>query len=50
MKPARKLDLAAGFYLSAKHLKSQSLKKQHPDWSDQEIESKVREMFLYASS
>jgi len=29
-------------------LKAAALRAQHPDWSAQEVEKKVREIFLYA--
>ena len=50
MSPARKLELAADFHFAARHLKSQSLKALHPDWSNERVRRKVREMFLYAAS
>jgi hypothetical protein len=50
MAPARKLELAAEFYFAARHLKSQAVKLQHPDWTDEQVQRKVREMFLYAAS
>ena len=50
MSPARKLELAAAFYFAAKHLKRQGLKLQHPDWTEERVEQKVREFFLYAGS
>jgi hypothetical protein len=50
MSPARKLELAAEFYLAARELKRQSLKAQHPDWTDERVQQEVRELFLYAAS
>jgi hypothetical protein len=50
MPPSMKLQLAANFQLAARQLKKQSLKMQHPDWTDEQIQHKVRELFLYAAS
>ena len=49
MSPAQKLSLAAMFYLASRRLKASGLMAQHPEWSEQEIQNKVREMFLYAA-
>ena len=50
MSPAQKLELAADFYFAAKHLKRQSLRTQHPEWTSEQVHRKVRELFLYAAS
>jgi len=50
MPPSKKLELAANFHLAARQLKQQSLKMQHPEWTDDQIHRKVRELFLYAAS
>lgn len=50
MSPGQKLELAAQFHVAARLLKAQSLKQQHPDWSEQRVQQKVRELFLYAAS
>jgi hypothetical protein len=50
MSPARKLELAAWFNDSARRLKAQALRAQHPDWPDDRIARRVRELFLYASN
>jgi len=50
MSPARKLALAADFYYAARRLKARGLRMQHPDWSDSRIETRVREIFLYATN
>ena len=49
MPPAQKLDLAARFYFGARHLKDRALRMQHPEWSEAEVERRVRELFLYAA-
>ena len=50
MSPEKKLELASRLYDSAKELKSASIRQQHPSWTEKEVEKKVREIFLYASS
>jgi hypothetical protein len=48
MTPEQKLRVALDLYHSAKKLKAAGLKQQHPDWSTEQINEKVREIFLYA--
>jgi len=48
MPPAKKLDLVAGIYWAARDLKAAGLRAQHPDWSEEQVRKKVRELFLYA--
>ena len=49
MPAARKLELAATFYFSTRHLKTQALKKHHPDWSESQLHHEVNRLFLRAS-
>jgi len=49
MSPRDKLVLAAQFNASARDLKARGLRLLHPDWSEEEIQKKVRELFLYAA-
>ena len=49
MPASRKLELAASFYFSARHLKTQALKKRHPDWSESRLRREVNQLFLRAS-
>ena len=49
MSPAGKLELAALFYDSARRLKAQALRLQHPEWSDDYVSKRVREIFLHAA-
>lgn len=49
MPVAKKLSLAASFFYSARQLKTQALKKQHPDWADDRVREEVYRIFLYAS-
>jgi hypothetical protein len=48
--PEKKLLLSLNLYYSAKELKMQSLKKFHPELSDNEIKEKLKKIFLYARS
>ena len=48
--PEQKLTQALRLYTNARDLKIAGLKKFHPELSDQEIEKKVKEIFLYARS
>jgi len=50
MTPEQKLMIAANLYHAARALKSAGLRDQHPDWSEKEIQEKVREIFLYATT
>ena len=48
MSPAQKLEVALRLYHSARELKAAGLRVQPPDWTEDQIEEKVREIFLYA--
>lgn len=48
MTPERKLEIAEHLYECARELKAAALHDQHPNWTDKEIQEKVREVFLYA--
>ena len=48
MSPAKKLELAGRFHLASRHLKAQGLRMQHPDWTDEQVNQRVKELFLYA--
>jgi len=50
MTPEQKLDAALSLYHSSRYLKAAAMRQQHPDWSDEMVEQKVREVFLYAQS
>ncbi|MGE5805911.1 MAG: hypothetical protein ACM34M_08990 [Ignavibacteria bacterium] len=50
MSTEKKLELSLRLYHSAKELRRAVLKKDHPDLSHEEIEKKVKEIFLYARS
>ncbi len=48
--PENKLLLSLRLYYSAKELKMKSLKKFHPELSENEIKEKLKKIFLYARS
>ena len=48
MAPEQKLNIALRLYYSAKELKEVGLRVQHPDWNEEMIKDKLREIFLYA--
>jgi hypothetical protein len=48
MTPEQKLQAALDLYRSAKALKAAVLKQHRPDWNEEQIKEKVREIFLYA--
>lgn len=50
MSPAKKLEIAQQLYWSARNLKAAALRQEHPDWSEEQIGEKVKEIFLYAQS
>jgi len=48
MPPEQKLRLALRLYYSARLLKAAGLRDQNPDWTEEKIQDKLRETFLYA--
>ena len=46
MTPEQRFEVALRSYYSARELKAAGLRAQYPDWSDVEIQEKVREIFL----
>ena len=50
MAPADKLGLISRLYLEAKTWKRAMLRSQHPDWTPEQIETVVKELFLRGSS
>jgi len=50
MTPEQKIRAAMNLYHSARKLKAAALKERYPDWSEEQIERKVREIFLYAGT
>ncbi len=50
MTPEQKLRAAEGLYDSARALKADVLRADHPDWSEEQIQSAVREWLSHARS
>lgn len=48
MTPQQKLEVAMNLYYSARELKSAWIRQLHEDWSDQQVEEAVREIFVNA--
>jgi len=48
--PEQKLTQSLRLYFNAKELKIAALRKYNPELSEQEIQKKVKEIFLYAKS
>jgi len=45
---ARKLRTAFGLYWEARKLKAARLRSQHPDWTEEQVQLKVKEIFMHA--
>lgn len=50
MTPAQKLAAAERLYWSARELKAAALRAQHPEWTEEQVQSTVRKSFLLARS
>ena len=48
LSPGQKLQIAVDMYNWARELKAAGLRMAHPDWTEEEVQAKVREIFLYA--
>lgn len=48
MTPGQKLKVALRLYYSARALKATGLRAQNPNWTEERIQNRVREIFLYA--
>jgi len=48
MTGAQRLRAAFGLYWSARKLKAARLRGQHPDWTEEEVEQRVKEIFMHA--
>lgn len=45
---AQKLRTTAALYWAARRLKAARLRMQHPDWTEEQIEQRVKEIFMHA--
>lgn len=48
MTASDKLKAAMDLYHSARRLKAAGVRHQHPDWAEERIQEKVREIFSHA--
>jgi len=46
MSPYRRLEIALSLYRTAQEIKKGALSALHPNWSDQQLESTTRRIFL----
>lgn len=44
----QKLRTAFGLYWSARSLKGAAIREQHPDWTEEQVQRRVKEIFLHA--
>jgi hypothetical protein len=49
MAPADKLNLVAQLHMQAREWKKAALRSQHRDWTDEQVNNRVREVFLYGT-
>jgi hypothetical protein len=50
MTPQQRWETACRLYWSARRLKADFLRDQHPEWSEEAVAAEVRRIFLYARS
>ena len=50
MTAEKRLEVAFGLYRTAWEFKAAWLRRNHPDWTEQQVQSNVREVFLYGES
>ena len=50
MTAEQKLELSMRLYWSARQLKASCLRRQHPDWTEEQLQQKVTEIFRNARS
>ncbi len=48
MTGAQKLRTAAQLYWGARRLKAARLQQQHPEWSQEQVQQRVKEIFMHA--
>ena len=47
MTGAQKLRTAFQMYWSARRLKAARLRQQHPDWTEEQVQQRVKEIFMH---
>ncbi len=50
MTPSQRLKVAESLYWQARKWKAAGLKTLHPDWTEEQIASEVRKLFLYGTT
>ena len=50
MSGEQKLKTAFQLYWGARRLKAARLRQEHPEWSEEQVQARVREIFMYARS
>jgi hypothetical protein len=50
MPPAEKLRLVAAIHMQAREWKRAAFRAQRPDWTEEKIARRVKEIFLYGTS
>ena len=48
MSPSQKIRIALRLYYSAWQLKEAGLRLHHPEWTQEELQERTKEIFLYA--
>jgi len=46
----QKLRTAFALYWAARRLKAAAFREQHPDWTEEQVRNKVRDVFLHAAT
>jgi hypothetical protein len=50
MSGERRLQVAEQLYWMARRIKTAGVRNQHPDWSDEQVQTEVTRIFLHARS
>ncbi|WP_395736632.1 hypothetical protein [Prosthecobacter sp.] len=48
MTGAEKLRTASDLYWGARDIKAARLRQQHPDWTEEQVQQKVKKIFMHA--
>ncbi len=48
MTGAQKVRAAFGLYWTARKIKAARLRQQHPDWTEEQVQQRVKEIFMHA--
>jgi len=50
MTGAQKLRTAFQLYWGARKIKASRLRQQHPEWSEEQVQQRVKDIFMHAAS